>query len=98
MDNASVHHAYRAEIKEACRARRVLLKFLLSYSPDFNPIEESFNDLKAFTRWHYRREISQFEDYQDFLGWCLQRVGTGEGASKRARGYFRHAGIWGILP
>jgi len=68
IDNASVYYMFKEEIEEAYRARGVVLKFLSLYSLDFNPIEESFNDLKAFICCYYRREISQFVDYQDFLG------------------------------
>jgi transposase len=42
LDNASIHHTFRQEIEEACNRARVVLKFLPPYSPDFNPIEESF--------------------------------------------------------
>jgi transposase len=93
MDNASVHYTFRAEIEEACTETGVILKFLPPYSPDFNPIEESFSVLKAFIRRHYRREIGQFKDYQSFLGWCLQEVGMKGGAAKKARAHFHHAGI-----
>jgi len=56
MDNASIHHSFHESIQEACRRRGVWIRFLPPYSPDFNPIEESFGDLKAFIRRHYRKK------------------------------------------
>ena len=48
LDNASVHHKNRQTIEEVYRRHGVLVRFLPPYSPDFNPIEESFTDLKAW--------------------------------------------------
>ena len=47
LDNASIHHSHRHQIKAACTKRGVLLRYLPLYSPDFNLIKESFADLKA---------------------------------------------------
>ena len=57
MDNLAVHHhpAIRAAI-EACGAR---LYYLPSYSPEFNPIERAFSQLKAFLRKVAARTIDQ---------------------------------------
>lgn len=48
MDNASFHHSER--IKEMCRDAGVILVYLPPYSPDLNPIEEFFAELKAFIK------------------------------------------------
>jgi hypothetical protein len=45
MDNASFHHSGR--IKALCANAGVKLLYLPPYSPDFNPIEEFFAELKA---------------------------------------------------
>jgi transposase len=45
MDNTSIHKD--ARIQAACNEAGVLLKFLPPYSPDYNPIESTFKDLKA---------------------------------------------------
>ena len=45
MDNASFHHSDR--IKILCAEAGVELLYLPPYSPDFNPIEEFFAELKA---------------------------------------------------
>jgi transposase len=42
MDNASVYHAIQDRVVEVARRQGVWVRFLLPYSPDFNPIEESF--------------------------------------------------------
>ena len=63
IDNASIHHSNLAVIQAACDARRVELIFLPLYSPDYNPIEESFADLKSFIRRTYRTNISRFDSY-----------------------------------
>ena len=45
LDNASIHKSVK--LRSMCEERGVLLKFLPPYSPDFNPIENTFKDLKA---------------------------------------------------
>jgi transposase len=47
LDNASVYYINRQNIEDVYRRHGVLVRFLPLYSPDFNPIEESFTDLKA---------------------------------------------------
>ncbi len=96
MDNASVHQSCQQVIVTACRNRGVWVRFLPPYSPDFNPIEESFSDLKSFIRRHYRRERPNHYKYQDFLEWAIREVGTGASAARRARGHFRNAGVHGV--
>jgi transposase len=44
MDNASFHHG--EAVKELCLRAGVKLVFLPPYSPNLNPIEEFFGDLK----------------------------------------------------
>jgi transposase len=96
MDNASVHQSRQYRIVNACRRRGVWVRFLPPYSPDFNPIEESFGDLKAFIRRYYRRERPNHTNYQGFLEWAIREVGTGTGAARRARAHFRNAGVHGV--
>ena len=48
MDNASFHHS--EQIEQRCSEAKVKLVFLPPYSPDLNPIEEFFAELKAFIR------------------------------------------------
>ena len=48
IDNASIHYSQINRLKETARRYSVWIRFLPPYSPDFNPIKESFSDLKAF--------------------------------------------------
>lgn len=45
LDNASIYKS--ARLQELYKQAGVILEFLLLYSPDFNPIEVTFKDLKA---------------------------------------------------
>jgi hypothetical protein len=89
MDNASFHHTKR--IERMCRDAGVKLMYLPPYSPDFNPIEEFFAELKAFIKrsWHNYEENPQ-QGFDAFLEWCINIVG---GKKNSARGHFRHAGL-----
>jgi transposase len=96
MDNASIHHSQQDRIIQLARAKGVWIRFLPPYSPDFNPIEESFNDLKSFIRRWYRKKNTHFYNYQGFLEWAIKEVGTGAVAAKRARAHFRNAEVRGV--
>ena len=96
MDNAEFHHTYRDEIEEACHAKGVMVLYLPPYSPDLNPIEEFFADLKKFIKKTYEKEHSRFEDYQDYFRWAVGKCGRGPTAVKNAQGHFRHAGYNGV--
>lgn len=69
----------------------VKLVYLLPYSPDLNPIEEFFAELKAFIKrnWEVFEEDPN-QDFSRFLEWCVDTVGARE---KSAKGHFRHAGL-----
>jgi transposase len=89
MDNASIHRS--PKIKEMCSAAGVKLIYLPPYSPDLNPIEEFFAELKAFIKrqWH-EYEDKPNQDFKVFLEWCVSVVG---GREHSAKAHFRHAGI-----
>jgi transposase len=74
MDNASFHHGER--IEQLCREAGVKLLYLPRYSPDLNPIEEFFAELKAFIKkqWHEYEGHPQ-SDLGAFLEWCVDMVG-----------------------
>ena len=93
LDNASIHHSNIDRIQEQFNRRGVLLRFLPPYSPDFNPIEESFEDLKAYIRRYYRREKQKHATYQDFLKWACIKCGIGPDAARQAKAHFKNAGI-----
>lgn len=91
VDNASFHRSEK--IEQMCSGARVKLVYLPPYSPDLNPIEESFAELKAFIKrnWQcYGGNPSQ--GFNNFLERCVDSVGAKE---QIARVHFRHAGlIW----
>jgi transposase len=89
MDNASIHHT--ARIKQMCDDAGVKLVYLPPYSPDLNPIEEFFAELKAFIKrnWQNYEEYPE-QGFDDFLKWCISVVGGNE---QSAKGHFRHSGL-----
>lgn len=89
MDNAAFHHSERVE--QLCSEKGVKLIFLPPYSPDLNPIEEFFAELKAFVRRHwYLYEEDPSRGFEHYLAQCVDTVGARENS---ARGHFRHAGL-----
>ena len=89
MDNASFHHSDR--IKQLCSQARVQLVYLPPYSPDLNPIEEFFSELKAFIRRHWQSyEEHPTQGFGFFLEWCIDTVGARE---QSAEGHFRNCGL-----
>lgn len=74
-----------------CFDARVKLVYLPPYSPNLNPIEEFFVELKAFLkkRWHeYKDNLAQ--DFGVYLEWHISVVG---GNKHNVEAYFRHAGV-----
>ena len=53
-------------MKDICADAGVLLDFLPSYSPDFNPIEEAFAELKAWMRKNIQLQDT-FDDFEGFI-------------------------------
>jgi transposase len=89
MDNASFHRTEGVE--EMCYEAGVKLLYLPPYSPDLNPIEEFFAELKAFIKKSWQAfEDAPEQGFDTFLEWCVDVVGGKQGS---ARGHFRHAGI-----
>ena len=78
MDNLGAHRPRR--VRELIEARSCELVYLPSYSPDLNPIEEAFAEVK-----HLLREISARtkEALIEAMGRALAAVGAED-----ARGYF----------
>lgn len=89
MDNASFHHLEK--IQHLCDDAGVILRYLPPYSPDLNPIEEFFGELKTYIRqvW-YEHEGFIKADFLSFLEECVTVVG---GREASAKGHFRCAGI-----
>ncbi|PTD03457.1 hypothetical protein FCULG_00012813 [Fusarium culmorum] len=89
MDNASFHH--NDELEPMCAEAGVELLYLPPYSPDFNPIEEYFAELKNFIK-KPGPELSELfkKDFQAFLQACVDAVGKRKASAK---GHFHHAGL-----
>jgi len=64
LDNCVVYK--HANVKLMCTEAGIKLLFLPPYSPDFNPIEETFNVLKTWIRSNARL-IDTFPEFSDFL-------------------------------
>jgi transposase len=89
MDNASFHRTEK--IEQLCYEAGVKLVYLPPYSPDLNPIEEFFAELKAFIKKNWETfENSTEQGFDVFLEWCIDVVGSRKSS---AHGHFRHAGL-----
>ena len=88
MDNASFHHS--ANIEQLCVEAGVKLLYLPPYSPDLNPIEEFFAELKTFIKRNWEHYSGTPQDFRAFLEWCVDIVGARKSS---AEGHFRHAGL-----
>lgn len=82
LDNLSVHKTPAA--RQAIEAAGCQLRFLPAYSPDFNPIELIFSQLKAHLRTVAARTV---ETLMTAIGDGLNAV-----TAANARACFRHAG------
>ena len=69
-----------------CEEKGVLLKFLPPYSPDYNPIENTFKDLKAWIKRNYIL-ATDFDDFGNFLEFAI-----GQCRGLHARQHFIDAG------
>jgi len=85
MDNCNTHKS--EALREAVEAAGCKLLFLPPYSPDLNPIEESFSCVKAWLRRHWRRfQDSPFPDIE-LLEACMAAV-----TPEKAHGWFKDSG------
>ncbi|KAI7977485.1 hypothetical protein EIK77_000540 [Talaromyces pinophilus] len=76
MDNVSFHHSEGLE-QQMCSDFGVKLLYLPPYSPDLNPIEEMFAELKAFIKRNWKvYEEDPDQGFDDFLEWCVDTVGA----------------------
>ena len=89
IDNASFYHLEK--IQQMCDDAGVVLLYLPPYSPDLNPIEEFFRELKTYIRQAWDKHIGFVRaDFPSFLEECVEVVGV---RKTSARGHFRRAGI-----
>lgn len=59
MDNLPAHKAI--EVKEAIESVGARVVFLSPYSPDFNPIENSWSKIKEYLRCHKARTYTELD-------------------------------------
>jgi transposase len=82
MDNLSAHRPKR--IRELIEQRGCELRYLPSYSPDFNPIEEAFAKIKNLLR---KAAARTKEALVEAIGAALCAVSVAD-----VQGFFEHAG------
>ena len=82
IDNLPAHK--RNEVREIIQAAGATLRYLPPYSPDLNPIEQSFAKLKSYLRKHKERTIP---DLYDRIGRALDTFELNE-----FQNYFRNSG------
>jgi transposase len=82
VDNLPAHKA--AAVREAIEARGATLRYLPKYSPDLNPIEMPFSQLKAYLRRAGERTIPRLRRR---IGLFARNL-----TAREAANYFRHAG------
>jgi transposase len=71
LDNASIHRS--ARVRQLCEAAGVILEYLPPYSPDYNPIEKSFKQLKGWIKCH-ADDVGIFKEFDAFLHYAVQSV------------------------
>jgi transposase len=74
-----------------CANAGVKLVYLPPYSPDLNPIEEFFAELKKRIKRNWRwYKVSEEPDFVAYLEWCVDIMGS---KTSSAKGHFRNAGL-----
>jgi transposase len=90
MDNASFHLSDM--IEQMCAEAGVRLTFLAPYTPDLNPIEEFFAELKTYMRKERRNHVELYEnDFGAFVRHAVDIVGARQAS---VEGHFRHSRIY----
>ena len=65
-------------LKKLCDNADVVLAFLPSYSPEFNPIGESFAEMKAWMRKNYTLQ-DNYKMFEGFLELAVQYMAAKAG-------------------
>jgi len=64
-----------------CEDAGIILTYLPPYSPDLNPIESSFAQLKAWIKKN-RELVFEFQEFDDFLRFAVEQL------RERVKAYF----------
>lgn len=84
MDNASIHHV--DEVVQTIQATGAILRFLPPYSPDYDPLEESFAKVKAFLKAnHVAFDVTSSPQ-------LLITMGFNTITTEGCQGYIKHSG------
>jgi transposase len=84
LDNAAIHKS--ARLSSLCEEHSVLLVFLPPYSPDYNPIEATFKDLKAWVKRNHRL-AETYKSFEAFL-----HLAVSQSTGSHARAHYKEAG------
>jgi len=93
LDNARIHHSEvlrtafhqltAQELEQMCLEAKIKLEYLPPYSPDYNPIEEAFAELKAWMKKNYLL-ADGYETFQGFLEAGLKHMNRKPGSHFRS--------------
>jgi transposase len=84
LDNVVIHKL--ARLSNLCEEHGVPLLFLPLYSLDYNPIEATFKDLKAWVKRNHRL-VEAYESFEAFL-----HLAISQSMGSHAREHYREAG------
>jgi transposase len=88
MDNLTAHKGER--VRKLIEGRDCELLYLPPYSPDFDPIEETFSKIKGLLR---KAQARNREGLLEALGAAISAVSVQD-----ARGFFEHCGYGTSVP
>lgn len=89
MDNAAIHCS--DAIKQMCDRAGVKLEMTAPYTPDTNPIEGYFGQLKAYVKSRWDEHLGLIrKDFGEYVKSCIKAVGAWRTS---AEGHFRKAGL-----
>ena len=72
IDNTSIY--YSTEFHALCAIYYIRVEYLLPYSPDYNPIEQSFNALKAWVRCYIDDYSIAFDNFGVFMRYAVESL------------------------
>lgn len=89
MDNATIH--YSDTVEQLCKDAGVKLMFLAPYSPDTNPIEEFFAEVRDCVKSRWEGHVGIISrDFRTYIMSYMEAVGSRQAS---AEGHFRKSGI-----
>jgi transposase len=94
INNCKIHKSQK--VLDIANSFDVNIEFLPPYCPEFNLIEASFHDLKAYLRKWYKLVDSTYADFEGFLFKALRKRTRGAVAARKARAHFKHARYQGV--